>query len=87
MALDVIRLAIPAQACASLPRDGRERSYYICVNEAARPASGLLEGDLAYAISEATMWMATDATTWTSIGSGGGGSAFDQLDAILIMLG
>lgn len=52
--------------------DGTKMSrFFVCDTDAEKPASTLLKGDLAYAIDTVTFYIATDSTTWVSIGGSG----------------
>lgn len=52
----------------------RPRKYYVCDTTAELPATGLLEGDLAYTKDDDTFHMADSTTTWTSPAGGAGGA-------------
>lgn len=48
-------------------------AYLVCDTDAEKPASGLVAGDLAFAVDNGKLYKATDATTWVELAAGAGG--------------
>ena len=70
-----------------VPRENAGSSafrYLICDTEAERPASGNLQGDLAFTKDTNKLWRATSPTVWAEVGGGGGGGVAVESHVVLM---